>query len=247
MFPNVEGHTRFKNPWTGRTTYYRGGSGNPNADAFGALFTLDQAGGRLISMIILSPFLTIFSALWGAEKMGSRGGVIFGVIGLIAGLVLGYVLAQRFTQLLGAAIIAAVVWFAVAVMWSILVRFWYLDDQSYPSPRVIRADVMGEVLDCAKVESAWSGLRLFELNRDHLDTRHFICQNPDLVRLEMGLNAEIGRLNSLSKNRREGVQSTLNTFRPEVFNCKAGVGKEWCIRAAYDTMFGIIHSAINQS
>jgi hypothetical protein len=177
--------------------------------------------------------------------MGSRGGVIFGVIGLIAGLVLGYVLAQRFTQFLGTVIVLAILWFAVAVVWSILVHFWYADDPSYPSTRVIRADVMGEVLDCAKVESAWNGIRLFELNHDHLDTRHFICQNPDLVRLEMDLNAEIGQLKSLSKSRREGVQRTLNTFRPEIFNCKAGEDKERCVRSAYDTMFGIIHSAVH--
>jgi hypothetical protein len=246
MFPNVEGYTRFKNIWTGRTTYYRGGSGNPTVDALVALFTMDQASGRLISMIILTPFFTIFSALWGLEKMGSRGGVIFGVIGLIVGMVLGYILAQRFTQLLGTVIAVAVLWFATAVIWSILAQFWYADDPSYPSASVIRADVMSEPLDCAKVESAWKGMRVFELNRDHLDTRHFICQNPDLIRLEMDLNSEIGHLQSLSKSQRQGVQSTLNTFRPVAFNCSAGAGKEQCVREAYDTMFGIIRSAVRQ-
>jgi hypothetical protein len=243
MFPNVEGYTRFKNIWTGRTTYYRGGSGNPNADALGALFTMDQAGGRLISMIILTPFFTIFSALWGAEKMGSRGGVIFGVIGLIAGLVLGYFLAQRFTQFLGTVIVLAILWFAVAVVWSILVHFWYADDPTYPSAKDIRADVMGEVLDCNKIEQSWNGVRIFELNHDHLDTKRYICQNSDLVRLDMDLNAAFRELNSVDKRRREGAQSTLNTFRPLIFHCKAEASKERCIREGYDNMFGIIRSA----
>lgn len=244
MFPNVEGYTRFKSPWTGRTTYYRGGSGNPNADALGALFTMDQAGGRLISMIILAPFFTIFSALWGAEKMGARGGVIFGVIGLIAGLMLGYILAHRFTQFLGTVIVLAILSFAVFFIWSMLVHFWYADDPTYPSARDIRADVMGEVLDCNKVEKAWNGVRLFELNRDYLNTQHFICQNPSLVRLEMDLNAAFGQLNAVEKHRREGAHSTLNNFRWVIFRCKGEERKEQCIREGYDTMFGIIRNAI---
>ena len=243
MRPDIEGYTRFKNMWTGRTTYYRGGSGNPNADALAALFTLDTASGRLVSMVILTPFVTIFSALWGSDLMGSRGGVIFGVLGLIVGLLLGYVLAQRFTQFLGLAIVGSVVWFVVVVVWSMLVHIWYTDDPTYPSAKLIRQDVMGEVLDCNKVQSDWKGMRLFELNHDRLDTLHYICQQPNLVRLEQQLNAAFAGLDQVGKKKREDVQSTLNTYRPDLFRCKSPTDKERCIREAYVSLFEIIHTA----
>lgn len=243
MLPNIEGYTRSKSIWTGRTTYYRGGSGNPGADALGALFTLDTAGGRIVSMTILTPFLTIFSALWGSGLMGSRGGVIFGVLGFVAGLVLGFVLAQRFTQFLGLVIVGVMTWLVVYVIWSMLVHFWHADDPSYPSARLIRKDVMGEVLDCSQVDAARKGFHLFGFGRARLDTQHYICQRPELLRLEQQLNAAFAGLDQVEKRRREGAQGTLNTFRPLVFQCQSPDTRTSCIREAYDSLFGIIRMA----
>ncbi len=72
MLPNIQGYTRVVNFFTGRTTYYRGGSGHPMIDAFCALFTMDQEGGRLISMIIITPFTAIFGSLWGVVSIPAQ-------------------------------------------------------------------------------------------------------------------------------------------------------------------------------
>ena len=245
MFPDIQGYTRSKSMWSGRTTYYRGGSGNPNADALAALFTLDTSGGRLISMIILTPFFTIFSALWGVDLMGSRGGVIFGILGLLAGLLLGYFLAQRFTQFLGLVIVGGITWITLYVVWSMLVHFWYADDSSYPSAKLIRQDVMGDVLDCRQVESQWRGIRLLELNRNRLDTQHFICQNPSLVRMDQALNTAFASLDRVPKQRREDTQRTLSTFSTEIYRCQNPQTKDRCVREAYDSLFGIIDMALH--
>ena len=124
MPPNIEGYTRYKHPLTGRTTYYRGGSGNPTFDAFEALFTADRLSGRLVSMIILTPQFTIHSAQWGFDLLGSRGGVIFGVTGFFLGLAVGYVLAERFLRFLGYTIIVGVVSLTLYIVFSMLAQYW---------------------------------------------------------------------------------------------------------------------------
>ena len=247
MFPDIEGYTRTKSMWTGRTTYYRGGSGNPNADALSALFTLDTSGGRLISMIILSPLFTIFAADWGNGMLGSRGGVIFAGIGFVAGILLGYFLAQRFTQLLGAAIIGGIAWFSLYVIWCVLVQFWYADDPSYPSAKQIRQEVMGEKLNCQKVESQWNGLRIFELNRSHLDTHFVICQNAELLQLDQQLNSVFTNLDRLSKHNRENTESTLKAFRHEMYLCTNTPTQVACIRNSYQSLMAIIGSSMSSS
>ena len=245
MLPNIQGYTRVVNFFTGRTTYYRGGSGHPMIDAFCALFTMDQEGGRLISMIIITPFTAIFGSLWGVDLMGSRGGVIFGVLGCVVGLILGFVLAQRFTQFLGFVIVGTILWLVMYVIGSMLVNFWHADDPTYPSAILIRQDVMGDELNCKKVDSQWSSIRFFELNKQVLNTQHFVCHNENLLQLDKNLNAAFDKLNHLDKQRREAVQSTLNTFRRQMFKCMNENTKEACIRESYNDLSGIINSALH--
>lgn len=243
-FPDIQGYTRVKSMFTGRTTYYRGGSGNPNMDGFLALFTADEAVGRLLSPIILTPFMAIFMATWGSNYWGSRGGVVCALLGVLIGVVGGYMLAHRFLRFLGWAIVLSVTTFSMYVVWTILVSFWYADDPTYPSARLVRENVMGDGIKCGDWGKGWNSSRSYISKEDRLETEHYICGQPDLISRELEVKGLIESLDKYDRKTRELIEDSLTFSRDDLYSCLHADNRDRCIREAYKDMTSGIRSRV---